>query len=57
MKNVSTRCRDEIMEKGKNSGGEKIAPCKQTLSFLTQFARAYHAEPVLQKNLCGFVLN
>jgi hypothetical protein len=57
MKNLSTRCRREIMERENNNDGKRMRPCKQTLSFLTQFARIYHAEPVIEKKLCGFILN
>ncbi|MDR1919300.1 MAG: hypothetical protein LBQ65_06605 [Tannerellaceae bacterium] len=57
MKDFSTPCWDKMMDKEKNNDAKKNLPCKQTVSFLTQFARVYHAEPVLQKNLCGFILN
>jgi hypothetical protein len=58
MKNFSTRCQGKIAEKGNNNNdGELILPCKKTLSFLTQFARVYHAEPLIRKKLCGFILN
>lgn len=32
-------------------------PRRQTLDFLTQFARVYQAEPVLCPELSGYVLN
>jgi hypothetical protein len=57
MKNFSTRCRDKIIEKENTNNGKPIMPRKQTLSFLTQFARVYHVEPLIEKNLCGFILN
>jgi hypothetical protein len=45
------------MGKGNSNNGKPIMPCKQTLSFLTQFARVYHVEPLIEKKLCGFILN
>jgi hypothetical protein len=56
MKNFSTRCRGKIIEK-ENNNDKPIMPRKQTLSFLMQFARVYHAESLIEKNLCGFILN
>jgi hypothetical protein len=57
MKNLSTQCVNKIMGKGKRKDNTEEKPCKQTLNFLSQFARIYHAEPALQQDLCGFVLN
>ncbi|MDR1556894.1 MAG: hypothetical protein LBS88_07700 [Tannerellaceae bacterium] len=57
MKNLSTHCVVKIMEKGKKQDGRKAMPCRQTMHFLTQFARGYHVEPLTQKDLCGFILN
>jgi hypothetical protein len=45
------------MEKGNCNDNKQMMPCKQTLSFLSQFARVYHAEPGIEKKLCGFILN
>ena len=36
---------------------QEAGPSNQTLDFLRQFARSYHAEPSLNTNICGFVLN
>lgn len=33
------------------------SPKQQTIDFLKQFARSYHAEPALGNDLCGFLLN
>ncbi|GAB6394337.1 MAG: hypothetical protein MdMp024_0649 [Bacteroidales bacterium] len=58
MKNFSTQCTDKVTDSGKSREGGKAGPCKQTLDFLKQFARVYHAEPALTpKSLCGFILN
>lgn len=58
MKRLSTHCMDGIENK-KNKGRkrEKSAPRKQTLDFLSQFARVYHSEPALSTELCGLVMN
>jgi len=32
-------------------------PHKNTLHFLTQFARSYRAEPLLEEKICGYILN
>lgn len=57
MKNISTHCVIKLIEKGKNKNSKPAAPCRQTIDFLTQFARGYHVEPIMQKDLCGFILN
>jgi hypothetical protein len=57
MKNFSTQCMDKMMGNGKGKSLKKAMPCKQTLEFIMQFARVYHTEPALQKELCGFVIN
>jgi len=41
----------------KNQGNEKRQPRKKTLDFLTHFARVYHAEPDMQQEICGYVMN
>ncbi len=33
------------------------SPKQQTIDFLKQFARSYHAEPALNSDLCGYFLN
>lgn len=58
MKNISTPCMDKLKQQtDKNLRERHCAPCKQTLDFLTQFARVYQAEPALKSELCGYVLN
>jgi hypothetical protein len=57
MKNFSTQCLNKMMEKDKKQDSKVNMPRKQTLHFLTQFARVYHAEPMTDKALCGFILN
>jgi hypothetical protein len=57
MKNLSTQCADKMMEKGKNNNDREDKPCRQTLNFLSQFARVYHADPAIRQELCGVVLN
>ena len=58
MKNNSTQCMDELKQQTeKRSAERRCAQRKQTLDFLTQFARVYQAEPALQPDLCGYVLN
>jgi hypothetical protein len=48
---------DKFKGTGKNGDGKRKGPRKQTLDFLSKFARVYHAEPLIQQKLCGFVLN
>jgi hypothetical protein len=48
---------DKMMENEKGKDARKTMPCKQTLMLLTQFARVYRAEPAMQKELCGLVIN
>lgn len=58
MKRLSTQCMDKLENKKTQRGGEsKSLPHQKTLDFLSQFARVYHAEPVLRTELCGYVLN
>lgn len=58
MKNFSTRCMNGIGDKTNESRKEgKSMPCRQTLDFLTQFARVYHSEPMLHSELCSLILN
>lgn len=58
MKKLSTQCMDELGEnKKKNRNEKRMMPKRQTLDFLSQFARVYHSEPVLQPELCGLVMN
>ena len=55
MKKLSTRCVNETDRNRKEQA--ENGPCRQTLAFLTQFARVYHAEPVLPPEFCGLILN
>lgn len=58
MKRLSTPCMNEIENRTDKSRNEKkSAPSRKTLDFLSQFARVYHSEPVMQPELCGLVLN
>lgn len=58
MKRLFTPCKDDLenktQRKAKNNCGK---PRKQTLDFLSQFARVYQAEPALKAEVCGYVLN
>ena len=55
MKRLSTQCMNEI--ENKTNRNRKEMPRRQTLDFLTQFARVYHSEPALRTELCGLVMN
>lgn len=58
MKRLSTRSMNKFGNIRKNNlgrGGGK--PRKQTLDFLTQFARVCHAEPALDSTICSYILN
>lgn len=58
MKRFSTHCMDELKDKTKKNRNEKKStPSQKTLDFLSQFARSYHAEPALQPEFCGYVMN
>lgn len=57
MKRLSTQCMDDLRNRTKKNPKEKSGPRKQTLDFLSQFARVYQAEPVNQPELCAYVLN
>ena len=58
MKRLSTQCMNGIENKtDRNRKDRKSSPRRQTLDFLTQFARAYHSEPALRTELCGLVMN
>lgn len=58
MKKLSTRCMNNIENKRRcNSQRNEAAPSKQTLDFLTQFARVYQVEPILREDICAYVLN
>lgn len=58
MKRLSTQCMDNLekktQKKARSGSGQ---PRKQTLDFLSQFARVYQAEPALKAEVCGYVLN
>lgn len=54
MKRLSTRCMYKLSGiRKRNPGRNKTYPRKQTLDFLTQFARVYKAE----SDICTYVLN
>lgn len=58
MKRLSTPCFKHSQRETKTDANEfRNQPRRQTLDFLTQFARVYQAEPVLCPELSGYVLN
>ena len=58
MKRFSTQCMDELKDKPtKHRNEKKSTPSRQTLDFLSQFARSYHVEPALQPEFGGYVMN
>lgn len=58
MKRLSTLCMDDLKNKTqRKSKNNSEKPRKQTLDFLSQFARVYQAEPALKAEVCGYVLN
>lgn len=58
MKRFSTQCMNGLENKTKKNRNEKKStPSKQTLDFLSQFARIYHAEPAMQPELCDELRN
>lgn len=58
MKRLSTPCLKHSKRETQPDAKElRNEPRRQTLDFLTQFARVYQAEPVLCPELSGFVLN
>lgn len=58
MKRLSTQCMNGTENKtDRNRKDRKSSPSRQTLDFLTQFARVYHSEPALRTELCGLVMN
>lgn len=58
MKRLSTRCMCKFGNiRKKNLQKEEAQPRKQTLDFLTQFARVYRAEQMLERDICSYALN
>lgn len=59
MKKISTSCSTDLDLKRKSSVvlSASDGPELKTLDFLRQFARSYHAEPSLDADLCGWVMN
>lgn len=60
MKRLSTHCMNDLENNTQAQATAKAdagKPRKQTLDFLMQFARAYQAEPALNAEVCGYVLN
>ncbi len=57
MKRLSTQCINRFRNEVRQSRGKLSSPSRQTLDFLSQFARCYHVEPMLQTEYCGFVMN
>lgn len=55
MKRLSTQCMNEIENKtNRNRKERKTMPRRQTLDFLTQFARVYHSEPAFTHGTLWF---
>lgn len=57
MKRFSTQCVNKIENKTKTNREDITTPRKQTIDFLSQFARVYKAEKTLTQQFCGYVLN
>ena len=57
MKKASTHCCSKSEIKKTTKKDYEIMPHQQTLDYLSQFARVYHADPVLNKSLNGMILN
>jgi hypothetical protein len=57
MKRFFTQWMYEYSDIKKRNPKIKHQPSKQTLDFLTQFARVYKVEPALQQDICSYVLN
>lgn len=58
MKRLFTSCMDDLEDKTQRKVKKSCGkPRKQTLDFLSQFARVYQAEPALKTEVCGYVLN
>lgn len=58
MKRFSTQCMKEIEHTSERGWRDEVnKPRKHTLDFLTQLARVYHSESMLQPELCAFTVN
>ena len=57
MRKFSTHCMDKLDKQVNHTLTAESQPKQTTLDFLRQFARVYHAEPMLEPGLGGFVLN
>ncbi len=58
MKRLSTPYMNVINRKmRKRPESESCSPRRESIHFLTQFARVYQAEPVLKPELNGYILN
>lgn len=58
MKRLSTPCLNHSKRESKTDAKEfRNQPRRQTLDFLSQFARVYQAEPALCPEMSGYVLN
>ncbi len=57
MKHVFTSDDCKKVNMMKNEKSDTIAPRKQTLAFIMQFAKSYHVEKNLPLNLSGIILN
>jgi len=59
MKKLSTQCMNDLKNEMNRDRNEKKKSCprKETLHFLSQFARVYHTVPVIMPELAGVVVN
>ena len=58
MKSFSTSFTNELGNKAnKKYSVKRSTPRRQTLDFISQFARVYHTETSLGSGLSGFILN
>ncbi|MDD2437563.1 MAG: hypothetical protein PHG27_01370 [Massilibacteroides sp.] len=57
MKKLSTYCMDSMNNTDKKKQEKKGSPRKQTLDFLSQYARVYCSEKTLSTGHFDFVLN
>jgi len=59
MKKLSTQCMNDLKNEMNRDRNEKKKSCprKETLHFLSQFARVYRTLPVIIPELSGIVVN
>jgi hypothetical protein len=59
MRKLSTQCMNDLKNEMNRDRNEKrkSSPRKETLDFLSQFARVYQVVPAVMPELCGIVVN